>query len=343
MNKICLASENYTPVHPLIMEGIIAANNGPAPAYGGDRFTEEAEKLVHTLFESKPKVLFVPTGTGANVLVLKLACRAHESVICSDIAHLYYQESGAPEAVVGCKLLPVSHRGGKLFPEDILRKLKNERAFGKHTTSPRVLSITQPTELGTVYSQAELNALHKLCKEEGLLFHIDGSRIYNAIVSMKTTFPKMFNSIGVDLLSLGGTKNGLMCAEALLIFNPALEVGADHLQKQTLQLLSKMRYMTAQFIPFLKTELWQKLAQHANQKAQEIVQLIEKVPQLKISYPVETNQIFITAKPEILEHLHKTLQILSWDEERHEVRMIASWNTTDADIEGVRKTLAEIK
>jgi threonine aldolase len=250
--KIYLASENWTPAHPSIVKAVVDANEGHTPAYGSDAWTEQAQRSIQQAFKSSCKVLIVPTGTGANILGLRLACQRHESIICTDIAHISYQETGAAESIIGCKLLTVPHENGKLTPSLVLRKLKTERAFGKHSTSPRVLSITQPTEVGTVYSLEELRILSKLCKEENVLLHIDGSRLYNAAIYLQSNLGDIVNAVRPDIVSLGGTKNGLLGAEALLIFNESLQAGSDHLQKQTLQLLSKMRYASAQYIPFFK-------------------------------------------------------------------------------------------
>lgn len=324
------------------MKAIVEANDGYAPSYGSDPWTEEAQKLIQGAFRRDCKVFIVPTGTGANILALKLSCRRHESIICTDIAHIQYQESGAAESIVGCKLLTVPHREGKITPEAVLKKLKIERAFGKHSTSPRVLSITQPTEVGTVYSLEELKSLSKLCKEEDLLLHIDGSRLYNAAVSLKISLDEMANLTHVDILSLGGTKNGLMGAESLVIFNSALEEGSDHLHKQTLQLLSKMRYLSAQYIPFFKNDLWHTLANQANQRAQEIASVLKNIPHLSLSYPVETNQVFFTAPAAWIPLIQEKIFCYPWDQEKNEVRFIASWNTSDQDIEHIKIALTEV-
>lgn len=342
-DKIGLASENYTVVHPLVMEALLKANVGYARSYALDDWTAEAERLIQQLFQCQPKVFMVPTGTGANVLALKIACRRHESVICTDIAHLNYQESGAAESIVGCKLLSVPHQGGKLTVESVKKALHRERAFGKHSTSPRVLTLTQPTEFGTVYTLEELEAFSKLCREEKLLLHIDGSRIFNAVASLETSFVEMFGKLGVDLFSLGGTKNGLMCAEALVIFNPMLQEGSDYIHKQTLQLLSKTRYISAQFIPFFQNELWRKLALNANQKAKEIGEIIGTYPQLALSYPVETNQIFFSAPSSWIAPILDRVYCLLWNKEKNEIRMIASWNTSDEDVKGVKNLLEGLK
>jgi threonine aldolase len=340
--KICLASDNWTPAHPLIMQAVIEANVGVAPAYGADPWTEEAEKLIQTVFKSPCQVFFVPTGTGANVLGLKIACRRHESVLCTDIAHLQYQECGAAESIVGCKLLSIPHQEGKISPSGLLKKLKSERAFGKHSTSPRILSITQSTEVGTVYTLQELEALSQIAKQENLLLHIDGSRFYNAAVCLNASFHEMLHAARADILSLGGTKNGLLGAEALVIFNPALKPASDYLQKQTLQLLSKMRYLSAQYIPFFKKELWHQLASHANQKAREIAQIIQSTAHLALSYPVETNQVFFTAPASWGALIQEQIFCYPWDQEKGEIRFIASWNTSDEDVKNVERALTEI-
>lgn len=214
--------------------------------------------------------------------------------------------------------------------------------MGKHSTSPRVLTIAQPTEVGTVYNLEELESLAKLCKEEKLLFHMDGSRLYNAVVSLKSSFHEQVESSQVDILSLGGTKNGLMGAEALLIFNSDLEEGSDHQHKQTLQLLSKMRYFSAQYIPFFKNDLWNTLATHANQKAQEIASIIKDTPHLSLSYPVETNQIFFIAPASWIPLIQEKVFCIPWDLEKSEVRFISSWNTSEIDIKVLKAVLAEI-
>jgi threonine aldolase len=340
--KICLASDNWTSAHPLIVKAVVDANEGYAASYGSDPWTEEAQKLIQEVFRSQCKVFMVPTGTGANIFAFRLSCRAYQSIICTDIAHIQYQESGAAEAIVGCKLLTVPHQKGKMTPEEVLKKLKSERAFGKHSTSPRVLSVTQPTEVGTVYSLKELTSLSKLCKEEGLLLHMDGSRLYNAAVSLDIHLHEMVEAINLDILSLGGTKNGLMGAESLLIFNPHLQEGSDHLQKQTLQLLSKMRYLSAQYIPFFKNDLWRTLAKQANQKAQEIASIIKTISPLSLSYPVETNQIFFTVPASWIPLIQEKIFCYPWDKEKNEVRFIASWNTSEQDVKDIKLALTEI-
>lgn len=338
--KINLASDNWSSAHPLILKAVTEANEGFAPSYGSDPWTEAAEKLIKDAFKRECKVFIVPTGTGANILALKLSCRRHESVICTDIAHVQYQEAGAAESIVGCKLLPVPHQNGKITPEALSKKLKTERSFGKHSTSPRVLSIAQPTEYGTVYTLNELKSLSYLCKKENLLLHIDGSRLYNAAVRLNVGLDELTSH--ADILSLGGTKNGLMGAEALVIFNSALQEGSDHMHKQTLQLLSKMRYVSAQYIPFFKNNLWHTLANQANQKAQEAATVLKSIPHLSLNYPVESNQLFFSAPTLWIPLIQKKIFCHLWDHDKNEIRFITSWNTSENDIHQLQQILIEV-
>lgn len=338
--KVYLASDNNAPVHPQIMEAIMTANQGYAAAYGTDQWTDQAKTLIQKTFAKACKILFVPTGTASNVLAFKLACRRYESVICSDIAHVHYQESGAAESVVGCKLLVVPQLEGKISIDGIKQKLKTERAFGHHSTSPRVVSLTQPTEVGTVYSLDELKAISRLCTEEKLLLHIDGSRLYNALVHLGVTFDEFLGEIPIDFLSLGGTKNGLMCAELLAIFNPDFHAGADTIHKQTLQLLSKMRFLAAQYITYFENGLWHSLAAHANQKAQEIAAIIQEKPQLSLHQTVQSNQVFFSAPSSWIPRIQEKIACHLWNEEKRELRFISSWTTSDADVEQVRALLS---
>lgn len=340
--QVCLASDNWTPAHPAVVQAVVDANTGYAAAYGSDAWTEEARKVIQNAFNSTCKVFIVPTGTGSNIFGLRLACQRYESVLCTDIAHINYQESGAAEALIGCKLLSVPHENGKVTPSALLRKLKSERAFGKHSTMPRILSLTQPTEIGTVYQLDELKALSQVCQEESLLLHMDGSRLYNAAAFLNAALHEITSAAKVDILSLGGTKNGLLGAEGLLIFNEALQIGSDHLQKQTLQLLSKMRYASAQYLPFFKNDLWKKLALQANTQAQKIAKLIQAAPHLTLSHVVETNQIFFTAPSAAwVSAIQEEIFCYLWHQEKNEIRFITSWNTSDEDVQRVANVLAK--
>lgn len=331
-NKISLASDNWSGVHPLIMESIVNSNKSNTAPYGSDPWTAQAQALIQQNLGREGQVYILPTGTGANVFALKVACSDYNSVICSSIAHIHFQESGAAENIVGCKLLTIPHTNGKITPQEIKKKLNAERSFGKHTTFPNIISISQTTEIGTIYTLAELSELSKFCKSEDLLLHIDGSRIYNAAVGLSVSLNDIINAANPDLLSLGGTKNGLMCAEALVIFNPRLQKYSDYIQKQTLQLLSKMRFLSAQYLPFFTNDLWKSLATNANQKAKLISDIIAKFPELILSYPVESNQIFFQTPASWIPLIQERVSCYIWNQETNEIRLITAWDTQDADL-----------
>lgn len=339
---ICLAGDNWTPAHPDILQAICEANEGSAEPYGADQWTKKAEKVLQSAFGTKCKVFFVPTGTGANVFSLRLAVARYESILCSDISHIHYQESGAAEALIGCKLLTVPHQKGKIDCDAIRDRLEHERAFGKHSTIPKVLSVAQPTEVGTIYSLSELASLAELCQKENLFFHIDGCRIYHAAASLETSLEDIMAAAQPDVVSVGGTKNGCVAAEASLVMNPSLYRGSDHLQKQTLQLVSKMRYVSAQYIPFFEKKLWKSCARQANKSAKALEDLIQATPQLHLSYPVETNQIFFTAPESWIPLIQEKIFCYVWSRKKKELRWITSWNTSVQDSETVRLILKEI-
>ncbi|MBS0586090.1 MAG: aminotransferase class I/II-fold pyridoxal phosphate-dependent enzyme [Verrucomicrobia bacterium] len=337
--KINLAGDNWSPAHPAVLQAVIEANQGDAAAYGGDPWTREAEKLLQKTFRAHCKVFFVPNGTGANVLALRLACQSYESVLCSDMAHIECKEAGAAEGIANKKLLTVPHKDGKITPDAIRKRLRQEQGSGRHGTLPRLLSITQPTEIGTVYSLEELRALADLLEEENLLLHMDGSRLYNAAARLNASLADMVEASCVDILSLGGTKNGLMNVESVLIFNPSLEAGSDYTHKQTLQLVSKMRYLSAQYIPLLTNDLWRPLAEQANESAQRIASFLKDSPDFRLAYPVETNQIFFTAPPALIPYLQEEISCYLWEPENHLVRFVTSWDTSFEDVIAVGKIL----
>jgi threonine aldolase len=313
------------------------ANQGYASSYGNDHFTQKAKSLIQKEVGRECQVLIVPTGTGANILSLKLALRCHESAVVTEMAHVQTNETGAAEAVVGCKLLTVSSILGKVTPDNVLKRIRSERLNGPHATSPKLLSITQPTEVGTVYTLEEIKALANLCREENLYLHMDGSRLYNAAVSLGVSLSTLTQY--VDILSLGGTKNGLVGAEALVIFNPAFLGPEEYFRKQTLQLTSKMRYLSVQFFPFFEKGLWKQLATNSNKKALEIASILESCPGYRLNYPVDSNQIFFSPPKDktemILEHVYCYL----WNEEKNEIRFVTSWNTTEEDVLRLRTFL----
>ena len=243
-------------------------------------------------------------------------------------------EVGAPIAATGCKLITVKNQDGKLVPSELEKVIVQEREWGRHNNSPKVVSITQPTEYGTVYSLSELEAIHDVCKSNDLLLHMDGARIYNAAVALNTTLDMLTKH--VDILSLGGTKNGLMFGEAVVIFNPTLKEGAPHLQKQLLQLDSKMRYLSAQFIPLFKQGLWKKYATQANKQCAYLAQSLEKLSGYTFAYPVQTNQIFTTIPKNVVHELQTsysfTYPYSFCDQQVDMARLVTSFDTTTSEI-----------
>ena len=332
------ASDNNSGVHPEVMEAIIQANHEHAVGYGGDEVTSRAESVFREQFGSKANVFFVYNGTGANVIALQAMTSSFQAVIAAETAHIHVDECGAPEKHTGCKMLTVSTPDGKLTPELVKTHL---HGFGfEHHAQPGVVSVTQATEMGTVYTLEEIKELADFVHSYGLYLHMDGARISNAAAALGCSFREMTTDAGVDVLSFGGTKNGLMFGEAVVILNPDLAPHVKYIRKQTTQLHSKMRFMAAQFEVFLKNELWRKNAEHANRMAAKLANEFEGVSGIQLTQKVEANGVFAIVPPDIIEPLQEKFFFYSWDESRHEVRWMTSFDTTEAEI---RDFVAEIR
>ena len=325
------ASDNAAGVHPAVLEAIAAASAGHAFGYGHDRWTERAENLLKEQFGSGARVYLVWGGTAANVLSLRACCRPWEAAICVDSAHLNVDEAGAPEAIAGVKLLTAAGQDGKLAGEAIERLIV--RVGDEHAVQPRVVSISQTTELGTVYSPDEVAAIAELVHAHGLMLHMDGARLCNAAAALHTALAGASTALGVDVLSFGGTKNGLLGAEAVVFTEPGLADGFEYLRKQSLQLASKMRFLAAQFEALLEDELWRSLAEHANQMAARLAAAIDQVPGVTITRPVQANAIFATLPEQSVAPLLEQFDFYVWDERRSEVRLMCAWDTTAEDID----------
>jgi threonine aldolase len=330
MNKKGFASDNNSGVHPEIMNSLQEANKGHVTGYGTDIYTEKAIQLFKELFGEETDVYFVFNGTGANVLSISTLTDSFHSVICPSTAHIMIDECGAPEKFSGCKLIPVSTPDGKLTPELILPHL---HGFDfEHHSQPKIISISQVSELGTSYTVEEIQSITNLAHSHGLYVHLDGARIANAAVSLNLPFRAFTKDAGVDVVSFGGTKNGMMFGEAVLFFNKELSVNAKYLRKQSTQLYSKMRFIAAQFIAYFENDLWKKNAMHSNSMAKI---LAEKVTYLgvKITQQVDANGVFAILDDEIGNQLKKEYFFYPWDESRHEVRLMTSFDTTVEDID----------
>lgn len=324
------ASDNNSGVHPEILKAMASANQGHEIAYGDDLYTLDAIKIFREKFGEKTEVFFVFNGTGANVTGLASATQSFHSVICAETAHIQTDECGAPEKLTGCKLLPTATQNGKLTPQSVAPHL---HGFDfEHHSQPRIISISQTTELGTVYRPDEIRALAELAHNHNMLLHMDGARIANAAVFLDMDFREFTKDCGVDILSFGGTKNGMMMGEAVLFFNPETAANTKYIRKQNMQLYSKMRYVGAQFIAYFKDDLWRKTATRANKMAKLLEREISKIPQIKITQPVDANGVFAIIPQEIIEPLQQHFFFYVWDEAKFEVRWMTSFDTEEEEI-----------
>ena len=340
MNPHAFASDNNAGVHPEVLAALTAANAGHVRSYGHDALTERARELFRTHFGPRADAWFVFNGTAANVLGLGAVTRPYQAVICSDGAHIQVDECGAPERIAGCKLLPVRCPDGKLRPADLPPLLHG--VGDEHRVQPRVLSLTQATELGTVYSLEELRALVAAAHGHGLLVHLDGARLANAAVSLGLPFAACTTDLGVDLLSFGGTKNGLLGAEAVVFLQGTGGEAMAYLRKQGMQLASKMRFLAAQFVALLDGDLWQRNAAHANAMARRLADRVRGVPGITITQPVQANGVFARVPPVHIPALQASAYFYVWNPEQDEVRWMTAWDTTEADVDRFATAVREI-
>ncbi|MDA3022245.1 MAG: beta-eliminating lyase-related protein [Actinomycetota bacterium] len=328
-----LASDNYAGIHPLVLAAIGAANADHAPAYGSDAITEQAVEIFRRELGDQVEVFMTFNGTGANVVGLQSLMRTWEAVICASTAHINVDEGGAPEKLLGSKIIDLQTPDGKLTPE--LINSVEWRNGDVHQSQPKVVLITQSTEYGTCYSPAEIRAIADAAHGRGLALYLDGARIANAAASFNVSLRAMTTDAGVDVMSFGGTKNGAMSAEAVIVLNPALNISTElgFIRKQYMQLSSKMRFTSAQFIALLSDELWRVNAAHANSMAQRLVAGIKDIPGLVISQPTQANAVFARLPAATIPRLQAHTPFYVWSEINNEVRWVCSWDTTAADID----------
>jgi threonine aldolase len=334
------ASDNNAGIHPVILEALSGANHGHARGYGNDEYTIRATEIFTAEFGPGTEVYFVFNGTGANVLSIASLTRSFHSVICAETAHIQEDECGAPEKFTGCKLLPVETEDGKLTPQAVEVHLKGFNF--EHHSQPGVISISQVTELGTLYRPEEIRALADLAHRHGMFLHMDGARIANAAVALNLPFRVFTRDCGVDALSFGGTKNGMMMGEAVLFFNPELTRDTRYLRKQSMQLFSKMRFVGAQFIAYFSEELWKKNALHANRMAKLLEQHMINIQGIKITRKVEANGVFAIIPKEIIAPLQEKFFFYVWNENTGEVRWMTSFDTTEDEIFEFTRTIKEL-
>ena len=324
------ASDNNAGVHPEVMEALAAVNAGHVVAYGDDPYTARAVKAFEKHLGRNIAVFFVFGGTGANVLGLQAATNSYQAVVCATTAHINVDECGAPEKFTGCKLISVETPDGKITTDHVRPFL---HALGvEHHVQPRVISVSQATEMGTVYSTTELRALSSFAHKKNMLLHMDGARIANAAVGLNVTLKEITADVGVDVLSFGGAKNGMMYGEAVVFFDKSLAEDFKFIRKQGMHLPSKMRFIAAQFEALLSGDLWRRSATHANRMAQMLANELKSIPQIRITQPVQSNGVFAVIPPKYISALQKKYFFYVWNEEISEVRLMTSFDTTEQDV-----------
>ena len=333
------ASDSNAVVHPEVLEAIRRANDGHCVGYGDDPHTDSALEKFQEQFGADVAVFFVFNGTGANVLSLQALTRPFHAVLCPEGSHIYTDECGAPEKHTGCKLVPLAAPNGKLTVETVARAYHG--IGDQHQAQPRVISITQSTEMGTVYQPEEVEALARFAHEHQMFLHMDGARIANAAASLGQTLRKATRHLGVDVLTFGGTKNGIMGGEAVVFFNPALAADFLYLRKQGMQLASKMRFIAVQFEALLTGDLCRRSAEHANRMARVLEAEVRKIPQVKVVWKVEANGVFAQIPRHAIEKIKALYFFYPWIEEECIVRWMCSFDTTEEDVREFAKCVAE--
>ncbi len=333
------ASDNYAGVHPAVMQAMADANDGHQVAYGDDVYTQRLRDVVRELFGAHAEVFPVFNGTGANVVALQSMMKRWEAVICSTSAHVLVDEGGAPERTGGFKLHPVATEDGKLTPD-----LIDEQAWGfgdQHRAQPAVVTITQSTELGTVYTPQQVRAVVDHCHAKGMRVHMDGARLSNAAAALGCAFREFTTDAGVDVLSLGGTKIGAMGAEAVVVLNPDSVEGLAYLRKGAMQLASKMRFVSAQLLALFEGQVWLDNGRHANAMASRLHEAVSAIPGVRISRSVDANAVFAILPADVTARLQERFRFYTWNEMTGEVRWMASWDTTESDIDAFAAAVAE--
>jgi len=333
------ASDNNAGIHPSVLKAIASVNQGHVVGYGDDAYTDSAVGKFKEHFGRDIEVFFVFNGSAANTLSLKALTHSYQAIVCTDVAHIHTDECGAPEKFTGCKLLLLPAPGGKLTVEGV--KSVYYGIGDQHHVQPKVIAITQATETGTIYQPEEIKALSRFARDHNMFVQMDGARLANAAASLGQNLREATRDLGVDVVSFGGTKNGLMGAEAVVFFNRRLAENFMFVRKQGLQLASKMRYLAAQFEALLAGDLWLKNARHANRMAKLLEKEIRKIPQLEIVYPVEANGVFVRVPCHAIATLQKRYFFYVWNEEQSVVRWMCSFDTTEQDILGFTRYVAD--
>lgn len=334
------ASDNYAGAHPEVLAAIAEANSGHVESYGYDPVTEAAVQRFRDLLGAQVEVFFVFNGTGANVVGLQSLLRTWESVVCTRTSHIHVDECGAPEKHLGSKVIDLPTLDGKLTP-DLVRSVYTG-VGDEHRAQPRVVSVTQATELGTAYAPDEIRALADSAHSLDMHLHMDGARIANAAAGLDVDLREITGDCGVDVLSFGGTKNGLVGGEAVVFFRPELAAHARYVRKQEMQLASKMRFISAQFLALLNDNLWRHLAGHANAMASRLADGVRGIAGVTITQPTQANGVFARLPASAIPALQEEFHFYEWDETTHECRWMCSWDTTEDDVDRFVARIAEL-
>lgn len=339
MRLISFGSDNHSGIHPLLLKEMVEVNSGFAPSYEQDPWSNELRDHLKVMFKAC-EVAMVFNGTAANVLCLQLALESYQAVICSDVAHLTMDECGAPEKIAGIKLFPLKSEEGKIKARQIKEALV--RRGDQHHSQIKMVSITQPTEYGTLYSKEELQEIKKVCEENDLYLHMDGARLANAALALDCPLGEA--AAVADVLSFGGAKNGLMMGEFVVNRNPNLKKGLKFFRKQSLQLPSKTRFLSAPFLKYLKDDLWIDIARQENRMAERLREGLEAIKEVEITQPTQANSVFCKLPKDVVKKLRKEFFFYVWDEKSFEVRLMTSFSTTekhiDAFTQAVRKAFS---
>lgn len=332
------ASDNYSGAHPEVLEAMVAANSGHAVAYGADPWTTKAQELIRGHFGEHAHTFLVWNGTGANVTILRAMCRPWHAVICAASAHINVDEGGAPEFLVGAKLIDVPTPDGKLTPELVTPAIT--RVGDEHAVQPRVISITQTTELGTLYTPGEIAALAELAHAHGMYLHVDGARLANAAAALDLPIRAFTTDVGVDAVSFGGTKNGMVSGEAVVLLAPELADGFQWIRKQSMQLASKGRFLAAQFVALLEGDLWLRSARQANAMGARLAAAVGAIDGVTLTQISQANVVFAILDPAVTTRLQEDFPFYVWDEATGEVRWMCSWDTTEAEVDAFAAAVA---
>jgi threonine aldolase len=335
------ASDNNSGVHPLIMEALIKANQDHAPGYGDDEWTRKADEKIREAFTPDCESYFVFNGTGSNTVALQLITHPFNSIICAETAHIFVDECGAPVKMTGCQICAIPTTDGKLTPELIRPHLVGFN--DQHHSQPGAIYLSECTELGTIYTFDELKAITSLAHSNGMKVHMDGARLSNACAALHVSLKALTADAGIDVVSFGGTKNGLMMGECIVIFDKEAQKNACFIQKQSAQLASKLRFLSCQFTAYLENGLWLTNAQHANKMAIKLHDALNQFSSIRFTQKVESNQLFLSMPRTLIEYLQKRYFFYFWNEAENEIRLVTSYDTTEAEISEFIDTIKSFK